>query len=392
MQSLSPPIWIIVLLVGLSQLSETVYSPSLPEIAIELNTSINNVEHTLTTYLVGFGIGVFFWGKLSDKMGRKPCVLGGLILYIIGCISCYFSSDIYMLMLSRGLQAFGGSVGSVITQSITRDAFKGKELSKVFATVGTSLALFPAIGPILGGFIAEHLQWNNIFLFLSIFAAVLTIFVVIKLPETHKKNNLKTFSTFEVLSQLARDPHVIKCAIIVGAGNGIIFSYFAEGSFYLMKALELTSIQYGMTFLLISLATLLGGMTSKRLSNTHKQTEIIKYGIRIVLASTLIFSALILLNQFFQPIDKKILISITVLSQMFTQFGLSMTMSNTLSISLMNYNWCTGTASSIFGLFYYFLVSLFNYGMGELHNGTLLPMPLYFLSISILMSRLRRNL
>jgi DHA1 family bicyclomycin/chloramphenicol resistance-like MFS transporter len=387
-----PPVWIIVLLVGLAQLSETVYSPSLPEIAKELNTSINNVEHTLTTYLVGFGIGVFFWGRLSDRIGRKPCVLGGLLFYIIGCISCYFSNNIFVLMLSRALQAFGCSVGSVISQSITRDAFKGSELSKVYATVGTSLALFPAIGPILGGFIVEHLKWNNIFLFLSFFAVVLTGLVIVKLPETHRKDDQKPFSIFDVLLKMAKDPHVIKCGIIAGAGLGIIFSYFAEGSFYLMKALGLSHSQYGMTFLLMSLATLLGGITSKRLNNTHQQTEIIKYGIRTIFISTLIFSGCILFNQFLKPIDKKILILITILSQMFTQFGLSMIMSNTLSISLMNYNWCNGTASSLFGLFYYSLVSLFNYGMGELHNGTLLPMPLYFLSISIFMSILRRNL
>lgn len=387
-----PPIWIIVLLVGLGQLSETIYSPSLTEIAVDLNTSINNVEHTLTTYLVGFGIGVFFWGRLSDKIGRKPCIIGGLLVYILGCLGCYFSSDIYILMLSRAVQGFGCSVGSVISQSIARDAFKGKDLSKVFATVGTSLALFPAIGPILGGLIAENLEWNDIFIFLSGFALILTGFVVFKLPETHKKNENNSFSIMDVLFKMAKDQHVINCGIIAGAGLGIIFSYFAEGSFYLMKVLGLSHSQYGMTFLLISLATLLGGITSKRLNNKYQQVEVIKYGIRIVFTSALIFSGCIAFNQFSEPIDKTTLILITIFSQMFTQFGLSMIMSNTLSISLMNYTWCTGTASSIFGLFYYSLVSLFNYGMGELHNGTLLPMPLYFLSISILMSILRRNL
>ena len=295
-------------------------------------------------------------------------------------------------MLNRVVQGFGCSVGSVISQSIARDAFKGKELSKIYATVGTSLALFPAIGPVLGGFIAEHLKWNNVFLFLSAFAAVLTAFVVAKLPETYKKNNLQSFSIFDIFSKLARDPHVIKCGIIVGAGNGITFSYFAEGPFYFVNALGLSQSEYGMTFLFISFAIMAGGIISKRLNNTHRPTEIIRYGTKIILISAFIFSIFIISNQFLQPVNKTLFVLITISSQMLMQCGLVMVIVNTLAISLMNYSWCTGTASSIFGLFYYFLISLCNYGMGELHNGTLLPMPLYFLGIAILMSILRKNL
>lgn len=388
MQNLLPQIWIIVLLVGLPQLSETVYSPSLPEIATELQTSIGSVEHTLTTYLVGLAVGIFFWGRLSDRIGRKPCVVGGLLFFILGCLCCYFSNDIYILMLSRALQAFGCSVGSVVTQSIARDAFKGPELGKVYATVGMTFILFPALGPVLGGFIAENLGWHNIFLFLSSFAALLTCIVLIKLPETHHKNNRSKISTLNVLSKLIKDPHVIMCAIIVGAGNGIIFSYFAEGPFYLIKALGLSQSQYGMTFLLVSTGAIVGGMASKKLHKAHKPTEIVNYGAIIVLCSTLIFSLCILSNQF----SNTALISITILSQMITQVGLVMVTSNTLAISLVNYNWCTGTALSIFSLFSCFLNSLFNYWMGEFHNGTLLPMPLYFFGMATLIVVVGRSM
>ncbi len=78
MQSIqkTPPTWIIVLIAGLVQMSETVYTPSLPEIAHALNATASMVEYTLTIYLFGMALGILFWGKLSDSLGRKPCIIG----------------------------------------------------------------------------------------------------------------------------------------------------------------------------------------------------------------------------------------------------------------------------------------------------------------------------
>ena len=124
MSLLIPPIWLIIIIVGLPQLSETVYTPSLPEIAGALKTSPAMVEHTLTIYLFSFAIGTLFWGWLSDRLGRKPCVMMGLCVFICGCVGCYVSLSIEALMLSRFIQAFGGSIGSVLGQAIWRDAYK----------------------------------------------------------------------------------------------------------------------------------------------------------------------------------------------------------------------------------------------------------------------------
>ena len=383
--ALLPALWLIVLIVGLPQLSETVYTPSLPDIAHALHAEESMVEYTLTIYLFGFAIGTLFWGKLSDHFGRKPCVLAGLFIFILGCIGCYFSSTIEMLMISRFIQAFGGSIGSVLGQAICRDSFHGPSLGKAYASIGSGLAIFPAIGPVIGGVIAQHFGWASIFLSLVLFAIILTLLVAKLLPETHQVANRQSVSILEISSSLLKNKKVIGFGLIVSACNGISFSYFAEGSFYLIKILGLTPSEYGLSFIAIAAATMMGGILSKKLHNHHTAKTIMGYGLVIILASASIFSLFTVIHTNILPLSTNLMIGITILSQMSIMFGICMATSNALALALVDYKWCIGTASSLFGFFYYCLISLFTLGMGALHNDTLLPMPLYFFGISLFM-------
>jgi Bcr/CflA subfamily drug resistance transporter len=392
MNILLPSIWIIVFIVGLPQLSETVYTPSLPDIARSLHTSDSMVEFTLTLYLFGFAIGTLFWGKLSDHVGRKPCVLAGILIFILGSVGCYFSSTITALLLSRVIQAFGGSIGSVLGQAISRDAFHGPALGRVYSSVGSSLALFPAIGPIIGGYIAEQFGWSGIFIFLILFAIVLLFFVYFKLPETHHAEQRDPVALSKVFKSLIKDPKVLGFAWIVGSCNGISFSYFAEGSFYLIELLGLSPSHYGLSFLAIAASTLSGGILSKKLHQYYSSEIIMGIGIKITTISTLLFLITTLVHSSFFQIPNSGMIVVTIISQMATMFGICMITSNALALSLTEYKWCIGAASSLFGFFYYGLISLFTFGMGLMHNGTLIPMPMYFFGIMMLMGLVKRRL
>ncbi|KTD39132.1 multidrug resistance protein D [Legionella nautarum] len=386
-----PAIWLIILIAGIPQLSETAYTPSLPAIAAALKSTDSIAEYTLTIYLLGFAIGTLFWGIFSDRYGRKPCILAGFLFFIFGCVGCYFSNMMPMLMLNRFIQAFGGSVGSVLGQALCRDAFHGIELGRAYAYVGSSLGVYPAIGPVIGGIIAEQFGWKNIFLFLIIISLFLTFMVAYFLPETHPFEHRKRISIKKVVTKLICDKRAIGFGLLVAACNGLNFSFFAEGSFYLIKLLGLSPSQYGLSFIAIAISMLLGGIASRKLHNNHEAKTIMNYGINIILlGSSLFFITILLSTMLF--INNIILIIVVIIAQMILMFGSCMVFTNALAMALVDYKNCIGTASSLFGFFYYSIISLFTFGMGALHNGTLFPMPLYFLFISLFMVVIRKTL
>lgn len=379
-----PAIWLLALMGGLPQFAETV-TPSLPDIAAALRTSGSMAEYTLTVYLIGFAIGTLFWGQLSDKLGRKPCVLAGLAIFIVGCAGCYFSSTIGMLMSYRFIQAFGGSIGSVLGHAICRDAYHGPALGKAYASIVIAMAVFSAIGPVIGGLIAQYLDWPSIFLFLILCAMALSIVLAWRLPETHRADNRKPVSIIEVMLSLVKNKKVIGLALIVGACNGIMFSYFAEGPFYFIELLALSPRQYGLSFLAISISSMLGGMVSKKLHKTHKPETIMGYGLTIVLMASLASSILVLTHNYILALPTTGVVILSLAAQMAIVFGVPMVIGNAHALALVDYKSCIGTASSLFGSFYYVLTAFCTLGMGYLHNDTLVVMPLYFLGLSVFM-------
>lgn len=380
-----PSILLIICLVGLPQISETIYSPALPAVTEALKTTSHLVQWTLSIYFIGFAAGVGIWGKVSDHIGRRPTMLAGLIIYLAFSILCGFSTQIYWLLTARFFQAFGISVGSVITQTIMRDCFNGNERNKIFAIVGMTIAFAPALGPILGGYLTAWFSWSANFVFLGLLGSLLFIYTYFGLPET-RQHQLLTSSTDNPLPlkalfiRMIKDRHILGSSLLVGGFNGILFSYYSEAPYLFIDMYGMSAEQYGMLGIFMAAGIFFGSFLSHRFSHLISSIKLIKLASLINLAAMVIFVFLVSFNGInLINFERSILLIMLIMMVFYISFGLAIP--NILSKALVNYQQNIGAAGSILGLIYYIWVALIIFGIG-IFSPNLYVMPVYFLAVS----------
>lgn len=375
-------LWVI-LLAGLPQFSETIYTPALPDLVKLLGITPALAQWTLGIYFVGFALGVGLWGKCSDHYGRKPTMLIGLVIYCLASLGCFVSHDYEMLFISRFFQALGISVGSVVTLTIAREAFSGKARQLLFSRATMIIAFSPALGQYAGSLIQHWLSWKYNFLVLFFLGLSLLIYTLIHLPETRPADlplSEKQYSLFQVMKRMLVDKYVLATIFLVGALNGVMYSYYAEAPFVIIKLLHFTPYFYASLGIPVALGAALGAYLSGKLRSRLDPNIIIRTGGLVFICSALVLVTLTMTNSI-SPLNRGISLAYFVLPVcgFFMSYGLIIP--NVLSSALQNFQKVLGTAGSLLGLSYYCLISVFLFGMGSIHNGTIYPLPIYFLII-----------
>lgn len=379
------PLWLLIPLLGFPQFSETVYSPALPAIAHALHTTSANAQWTLSIYCMGFAVGIFTWGRLSDYTGRRPAMLSGLTVYTIGSLLCMCSHSIEQLLVARFIQGIGASTGSVMTQTIARESMEDRKRQAFYSVGGFAMAFSITVGPFIGGYLIEWFRWESNFVLLTLIGLSLLFATFTKLPETKPHRDDKLPSIVAVFKQMATDKQVLGSTLLMGIANGILFSYYAEGPFTFINNIGLSPSEFGKLGMCIAFAALCGSLSARFLvKRLWSREKILYFGCRIQLISSGLM-ALIGISGVINashPVLSSILILLPMMGLVLASFGFILP--HTLNAALLNYKSVVGTAGALFGLSNYILISSVTWIMGYLNNGTTIPMPCYFLALSVL--------
>ncbi|WP_346838229.1 multidrug effflux MFS transporter [Microbulbifer sp. SAOS-129_SWC] len=183
----APPRWLalwLAALVALTPFSIDSYLPAIPAMATALGTEVARVQHSVSSFLLGFAIGQLLGGPLSDRWGRRTVGTIGLVIYIASSLLILFASHVDQLILLRLCQALGGGFATVICAAIVRDLYSGRDAARIISMISTMMLVAPLIAPVIGSALLAASGWQSIFIFLLCYAAAMLLLVRALLPET----------------------------------------------------------------------------------------------------------------------------------------------------------------------------------------------------------------
>ena len=290
---------IIIIILGLlsaiAPLSIDMYLPGFPAIAKNLNTSIEMVTYSLSSFFIGICIGQIICGPLLDRYGRKKPLYIGLLLYFIATLGCIFTNSIERLIALRFLQAIGGCVGMVAPRAIIRDLFPVEESAKIFSYLILILGVSPIIAPTIGSYIIIHFDWQTIFVFLAVFAILLILAVKFWLPESKQPDPTYSLKIKPILNSFQivfQQPQFFIYTITGAISFAGFFAYLSGSPFVFMKFFGTTEQQYGGIFALIATGLIISSQLNNWLMKKHNSQKIIKTSLIIQsIIGTILFIA-----------------------------------------------------------------------------------------------------
>ena len=265
-------------------LSTDMYLPALPQMIVAFDCSQSYVNMTLSLFFVSFAVGILIWGPLSEKYGRKPILLIGLVLYIIFSILCAMAQNVGLLIVFRVLQAFGGGAATAVATAIVKDIYNVRERERVLAIVMALVIIAPVVAPVMGALLLEFASWRAIFWTLSAIAAV-AVAASSFLEETHQDRY--TGSTLRSLGRLGvvlRNPGFTLLLIIFSLGPISLMAFLAASSYIYIQGFGLTERQFSYFFSFNAICAMAGPLLYVRISKFFSAKDVVTacFGLLII--------------------------------------------------------------------------------------------------------------
>ncbi len=283
-----PSILLLVLIIGTSLLAISIYIPSMPEIAESFETTMGQVQLTLTLYLIGFAISQLIYGSLSDRFGRRPALLSALVVFFASSVACTLAPTIEFLIVARIFQAFGACAGVVLTRAIVRDVYDRRESARVMAYLGMAMGLAPALAPVLGGQLQIFFGWRANFAFMAVACAVAFVASWARLRETHHQriaSGTRPFSMLGAYVRLLRSPTYLGYSFNAAFLTAGFFAFFSGAPIVVIQIMGLTPDLLGFLTLFMPAGFITGNFIVSRLTYKYSIDQLIIVGNLIALSA-----------------------------------------------------------------------------------------------------------
>ena len=253
------------------------------------------VKLTISLNVLMFGFGQMVHGPLSDRFGRKPVLLTAILLFTLFSFVCALAESIEQLIIARMLQGFMGAAEAVICMAIFKDLFNPKQQVRALGIFGMSIALAPAIAPIIGGYVHVWLGWRFNFYLIGILGIITTLLIWRLLPESSSPDPyaLKPATVFGNYRDLLIDRRFITFAAMAGVGMGIIYAFITGGPFILIQQMGIPIQHFGYYQAFIVATFFIGSLVSTWLVEQMAIDRLLMVGLGLVLIGGFCFIGLV---------------------------------------------------------------------------------------------------
>ena len=365
--------FIIILILGslatISPFSIDMYLPGFPAIAEDLNTSIEQVQLSLTSYLVGISVGQLLYGPLLDRYGRKTPLYAGLVVYLLASLACAFTMSAESLIAMRFVQAIGGCAGMVAAQALVRDLFPVNKTAQVFSLITLVIAVSPMIAPTVGGYVTAAFGWHAVFLILAGITALILVAIHFALPEGKQPDATMSLRPKPVLQNflaVLRQPQFLVYALVGGVATAAPFAYIAGSANVFMNIYHVSEQAYGWIFAFLAFAMIGTTQLNHILLRRFTSQQIINFTLIYQTAVGLLLVAGSWYGWF--GMYSLILLMFVFLT------GQGLTNPNATALSLAPFSKHAGSASALMGSFRMAMGGLVSAAVSIFHNNTALPM------------------
>ncbi len=285
-----PSYAILIAISAVGPLALNIFMPSMPGLQLEFGVTYGVVQLTLTLYLIGMAVCQLVYGPMSDRVGRRPMLLGGLAVFVAASLMAAVAPTIEVLIAARLLQALGGAAGIVLARAMVRDVFDRETSASVISYITMAFVVAPMIAPALGGLLDQHLGWRWDFWLLAGLGAIVLAAAWRFLPETHvTRNNAGTgMGLISGAARLFALPRFRGYTLVLAFTSAVFFAFLGGAPHIMMDVLKRTPMEYGAWFVTISAGYMLGNFVSGRFTRRLGIDRMIMTGCAITTAGGLL--------------------------------------------------------------------------------------------------------
>ena len=291
---------LLIAITAVGPLTLTILIPAMPAIVTALNSDIQTVQLTLSLYLVAMAFSQLILGSLSDRFGRRPVLIAGLVVAVAASVAAVFATSITTLIAARVLQAFGASTGIVVSRAIIRDSYDRERSAVMLSWVTMAMVVVPMVSPSIGGALLTAFGWPAIFAWIA--AAILLVLgtVIFVLPETLVISVKGAGSGFSAVMNdvraLLRARAFLGYVLTCATGSTLFFGFLGGAPHVVVTLMGRSTVEFGLWFALGGVGYMLGNFITTRFTARVGINRMIGFGVAGGVVGSVLMTAL---NGFF---------------------------------------------------------------------------------------------